>query len=109
MLAEVKAHIFEPFFSSKLSGSLGGLGLSMAFDFIKQSNGHIGIYSAPGRGSTVRLCPPRMDAGVVIDHRAIRPQATQRRGPPAELAQILRRLGMRLNRMRRRQQVVKLD
>jgi len=62
MLAEVQAHIFEPFFSTRLSGSGCGLGLSMVFEFIKQSNGHIGIYSDPGRGTTVRLCPPRIDA-----------------------------------------------
>jgi PAS domain S-box-containing protein len=61
MLVEVQSRIFEPFFSTKPSGEGSGLGLSMVFGFVKQSSGHIGIYSEPGRGTAVRLYLPRME------------------------------------------------
>jgi len=58
MSADVLAHVFEPFFSTK--GKQGtGLGLSMVHGFIKQSGGYSKIYSEPGRGTTMRLYLPR--------------------------------------------------
>ena len=62
MLVEVQTHIFEPFYSTKPSGSGSGLGLSMVFGFVKQSKGHITIYSEAGRGTTIRIYLPRIDA-----------------------------------------------
>ncbi len=70
MLAEVQSRIFEPFFSTKPSGEGSGLGLSMVFGFVKQSNGHIGLYSEPGRGTTIRLYLPRATDAATLPRAA---------------------------------------
>jgi PAS domain S-box-containing protein len=86
MTPEVRQRAFEPFYSTKGPGAGSGLGLSMVYGFVKQSGGHVQLYSEVGHGTTVRIYLPAQESAAAA---ATAPQAAAPRARANEIVLVV--------------------
>ena len=88
MSAATISKAFDPFFTTKPSGKGTGLGLSQVYGFVKQSGGHVKIYSEPGQGTTVKIYLPRFTGAVADAEPAAAPPAVPT-GDPGKIVLVV--------------------
>jgi PAS domain S-box-containing protein len=85
----VMAQAFEPFFTTKDAGHGTGLGLSQVYGFVKQSGGHVKLYSEVGQGTTVKIYLPRLMTGKEEGEAEEERESPLPRGEPAEVVLVV--------------------
>ena len=104
---DILERVFDPFFTTKPTGHGTGLGLSQVYGFVKQSGGHVKIYSEPGHGTTVKIYLPRFTGAELAEQPSVSTMpdgsgsetvlvVEDEDGVRAHSADILRELGYRV-------------